>query len=137
MPAIVTSNLFDENTANANVVTLSDTGVYLRLFTNNVTPDPSFTLASFTEATFAGYAAKDLDGLWGPVNKVIDGEYRSQLPVQTFTGGVGANQTVYGWYIEGGGDLYLSCRFTAPIVVNNGTSFQVYIDYEVWSKSIL
>lgn len=71
----------------------------LHLFKNNWTPGDTDTLATFTEATFAGYAAITLTGgLWTITQAVPT---NATYPAQTFnctTSGV--SQTIYGYYVS-------------------------------------
>ena len=70
----------------------------LRLYSNDTTPDETFTLAAFTECSGGGYAAKTLmPGSWvlttGDPSMV---EYAEQE--FEFSGATAAPGTVYGWY---------------------------------------
>lgn len=92
----------------------------LKLFQNNYTPVVGSVLASFTEATFSGYAAGIITaGGWtAPVN---DGTGRaiSNNALFTFsntTGAIGNN--IYGYFVTdaGGTKLYWAERFgVAPV----------------------
>ena len=70
--------------------------LYLRLFSNNVTVDGTQDHTSFTEATFAGYAAIALPdpGASSVAAHIASRAYAQQ----TFTITAGS-QNIYGWYI--------------------------------------
>lgn len=99
--------------------------LYLRLFTNNFTPVITDVAAAFTEATYPGYAAKNLtladvdaDGFDANWNYFT----LSNNNLFLCTGTSGLPQTVYGWFItgnlEGTGPLVIcSNKYTTPIVI--------------------
>lgn len=73
--------------------------VSLRLYSNDVTPGESSSLASFTQVAGGGYAAKTLDSgswVWTPGDPT-EGEYAEQEFV--FTGPTDSPGTVYGYYL--------------------------------------
>ena len=79
----------------------------LRLFVNNHTATETDTVTNFTEATFPGYAAKNLTS-WGSafLNSNTQGETDETVRVFTQTSVPGSPQTVYGYYItDGSGNL--------------------------------
>lgn len=98
----------------------------LKLYENNITPGESDTEATYTEATFPGYAAKPLSGAnWS----VIEGDPTEiSYALQEFTA-TGPGNGVYGYTVEesGSGKLKWSERFpSAPYtIVNNGDKIQV------------
>jgi len=98
----------------------------LRLYENNITPSESDTEATFTEATFPGYAAKTLTGAnW----TVVEGDpSEASHPLQEFVAS-GAGNSPYGYYVTESvsGKLKWSERFVgAPYsIVNNGDSIRV------------
>jgi len=68
----------------------------LRLYSNNITPADSDTAATYTEATFAGYASITLTGAsWSaPASGV------TSFAQQTFTrSSTGATENIYGYYV--------------------------------------
>jgi hypothetical protein len=69
----------------------------LKLFSNNITPSDTDTAATYTEATFAGYAAITLTGAsWGAASAGTI-TYGSQ---QTFTRSTtGTTENIYGYYV--------------------------------------
>lgn len=69
----------------------------LRLFKNNITPSDTDTTATYTEATFPGYAAINLVGAsW---NAAVPGSitYSAQ---QTFTASGVSTDDIYGYYVN-------------------------------------
>ena len=92
----------------------------LRLFSNNITPADTDTAATYTQATFAGYAAIALTGAnW---NTASGGNitYNAQ---QTFTRSTtGTVENIYGYYVVqsvSGILLYSERDATAPAPVTN------------------
>lgn len=89
------------------------------------TPGPALTLASFTEATFTGYAALAAGvGTGQTFNDVTGGRVVQALePAGGWhwqaTGTTGLPQTIYGWYLSDNGNtqLYASGLFVTPIVL--------------------
>lgn len=79
--------------------------LHLRVFKNNFTPLKASTLADFTEADFAGYAAADIDPATWPAPSSVGGVAQSMyLPApQVFTCTAGT-QDVYGWYLTDNAD---------------------------------
>lgn len=107
---------------------LTDANVVYRLFANNVTPDRSTTLGSFTECSFSGYAAVTLTrsdfSLTGVVAHV--GGIQA-LPV-AFLNSSGTNQSAYGYYVTDSGNTILlkAARFdSAPVVKADTESYMV------------
>lgn len=81
----------------------------IHLFQNNVVPDGTFTLASFTEATFTGYSSQLVT--WGA--SFLNGSNKGQLDsgLHTFTAGtIGTSNTVYGYYVTDSGST--TCLFS-------------------------
>lgn len=100
----------------------------MRLYENNITPAETDTAATYTEATFTGYAAKSLTGAsW----TVTEGAPSSAAAAQqTFTSTADqATKNVYGYYFVQAvsGILMWAERFTgAPFAIaNNGDAIQV------------
>lgn len=91
----------------------------LRLFQNNITPSDTDTAATYTEATFTGYAGINLPGAsWNaPVPPTIT--YSAE---QTFTSSGVVSNSIYGYYLTQvtSGILCWSERdASAPFVVAN------------------
>lgn len=94
----------------------------LKLFENNVTPGETDTEATYTEATFAGYAAKTLT--YANWNFTTSATYNA---AQTFTSNTGSqDKYVYGYYVvqAADGKLLWAEKFSdGPYhIVNNGDS---------------
>ncbi len=90
----------------------------LRLYSNNVTPDESSSLATFTQVTGGGYAAKSIvsaDWTWTPGDPTV-----GEAPEQefAFTGATDAPGTIYGYYlVDTVTGLYIGGeRFTASVL---------------------
>lgn len=100
----------------------------LKLYKSNTTPAETDTLATFTEATFTGYASVTLTGANWTVTSGAPSDMTA--PAQTFTSS--ADQTaenVYGYTVEEvtAGTLDWAERFTgAPYVIqNNNDAIQI------------
>jgi hypothetical protein len=133
---LVASN-YSTQKALDNVLTNLNSASYLGVYSNNLTPTPATVWADLVEATFSGYARVNLAGLWGSSGAIMDGEYKSDLPAQTFTG-TGSSQTVYGWFvIDATPHLWLSQLFPAPITVTSGVNFSIALQLQNWALSIV
>jgi hypothetical protein len=91
----------------------------LRLFTNNLTPGKSTTIANINEATATGYSPITLTGTSWTVTSSA-GTNSAVYNQQTFTFTTGSS--VYGYYITTiAGDLLWLERFSvAPFVLPSG-----------------
>lgn len=117
-------------------ITTNLTTLNLRLYQNNITPAETDTAATYTEATFTGYAAVTAmpTGSW----TVVEGApTRASYPQQTFSSSAGSqNQSIYGYYMTRttNGRIALAERFTdGPyVIVNNGDQIRVtpQIDFD-------
>jgi len=97
--------------------------LYLRLYSNNITPTTITTLADFVEVTGGSYTQKTLAAdAWDVSGNVAT----SDTQIWNFTSGVG---NIYGYYLVGqtSGKLYASERFTSgPFnIVNPGDQVSV------------
>lgn len=102
--------------------------VKLKLFQSNTTPGETDTTATYTEATFTGYAEKTLTGASWTVTNADPSE--ASYAAQTYTSSAGSqNQSVYGYYVtnSAGTVLLWAERFTdGPYtIVNNGDTITV------------
>lgn len=102
--------------------------VHLHLFQNNLTPSPGNVLADFIEATFTGYALKNILVANYPVDQVMpDGSIVGIFPAnQTFLDtNVTVANTVYGAYLTDSADSVLigSVRFDTPKIMDGPTKF--------------
>jgi len=89
----------------------------LRLYKNNITPSDTDTAATYTEATFTGYAAITLTGASWNAAAAGTITYSAQ---QTFTCSAVATDDIYGYYVTqtGSGTLLYSERdASAPFAV--------------------
>ena len=108
---------------------VSATGdVKLHLYQNDVTPGESDTVATYTEATWTGYAEKTLTGGSWTVTNADPSE--ASYAQQTYTSTAGSqNQANYGYYVTNSANTILlwAERFTsAPYtIVNNGDTISV------------
>ena len=99
----------------------------LRLYSNNITPADTDIAGTYTEATFAGYAALTLVGAtWGAA-AAGSITYGSQ---QTFTRNVtGVPENIYGYYVTqavSGILVYSERDGAAPFAVtNNGDAIKL------------
>lgn len=117
--------------------TVLNTGHSLRLFANNFVPDPSTPLASFTEATFTGYAAIDLTGAFTGPAFVQNGQYELQGGVFAWTNSGATTQTVYGWYIDDGTVMDACQLFDVPFVMAPNVTLAFALRPQEISQSVL
>lgn len=100
----------------------------LCLYQNNITPAEADTVATYTAATFTGYAQITLTGAsWTITGGAPSSAAYAQ---QTFTSTAGAqNQPIYGYFLKRltTGDLVYAERFSdGPYtIVNNGDNIKV------------
>lgn len=91
----------------------------LRLYKNNITPSDTDTAATYTEATFPGYAAITLTGAsWSAAS----GGTISYSAQQTFTCSGVATDDIYGYYVTqvtSGTLLYSERDTAAPTAIRN------------------
>jgi len=91
----------------------------LKLYKNNITPSDTDTAATYTEATFGGYAGITLTGAsWGAASSGTI-TYGSQ---QTFTCNATATDDIYGYYVVqsvSGTLLYSERDANAPLAIRN------------------
>lgn len=100
----------------------------LKLFTNNITPAETDTAATYTEATFTGYAAKNLLAADGAVVEGAPSEL--SYPLQQFDSTDATNnEVIYGYFVVGAtsGRLAWAERFPdgPQLMSNNGDHIQV------------
>ena len=101
-------------------------GGVLRLFQNNLTPNPANIVTDFVEATFVGYSQKNLINAFGGVWKVVSGIWQTTSTIQTFSCVGEAPQIIYGWYITYTNVLYYS-TFLNPPTISNGVNLPVQV----------
>ncbi len=74
------------------------TGLHLRLYKNNLTPDQDTVLSDFTEADFSGYA--QVSPSFGSASTVSHKGKIVDTSARNFThNGGGTSNTVYGYYL--------------------------------------
>ena len=100
----------------------------LRLYTNDITPSETDTTATYTEATFTGYAAITLTASSWTVTEGEPGN--AAYPQQTFTSSADQSpQSVYGYYFTRvtSGRLAWAERFPSGpyVIANNGDNVKV------------
>lgn len=107
----------NEGEVQALLALLSAQNLFLRLYSNNVTPDETTTVASFIQVTGGGYSQKTLSFLnWSftPGNP----SYATQAQ-QTFafTGVPSGTPYVYGYYVSDlAGTLFWAERFASSVL---------------------
>ncbi len=102
----------------------SDENYILKLFTNDVTPDQNFAVASFVQATFTNYVAKTLTRTnWNAaatVSNKAESSYGTNPQVWTCST---VGQTIYGYWIDNGQGsptLLWAERFSVARVLADG-----------------
>ncbi len=100
----------------------------LHLYTSNTTPSETDTTATYTEATFTGYAAITLTASSWTVTEGAPSN--AAYPQQTFTSSADqAPQSVYGYYFTRvtSGRLAWAERFPSGpyVIANNGDNVKV------------
>jgi hypothetical protein len=116
---IVTSDQQLMTIANTIQAISAGIDVVIKLYTNNHAPDQFDLSASFTEATYPGYAAQGVLGAdWGVpfLNGANNWEFDNVL--KTFTSTGASAETVWGYWIETPGGAFVFAElFPAPIPV--------------------
>lgn len=108
--------------------------LFLRLFSNNVTPSETDTAATFTQVTGGGYSQITLDkDDW----TITSGDPSFGTQAQktfSFTGPTGAPSTIYGYYVvNGAGVLQWAERFpgaNVPFTPIAGSSIKITPRFE-------
>lgn len=113
--AIVVPNSIEEVIAQY-ILTTAD--LKLRLYSNNYAPAENAVIASFTEVTGGGYAAKTLSsGSWTiTIGNPTEGVYAAQT--FSFTGTIGGSGVVYGYYVTNTAGTTLYWAESLPSAVN-------------------
>lgn len=126
--ALLVPNHGEGDMLNALIAKAAAENLVLRLYTSNTTPAEADTAATYTEATFTGYAALTLTA----ANWVITegAPSNAAYPQVTFTSSAGAqSQSVYGYFLTRvtSGRIAWAERFTdGPyVIVNNGDAIKV------------
>ena len=104
-------------------------GVFCRLYTNNYTPVETSTTGNFTQASFTGYAAIQLNNWSTPAYS--SGKGVTTNAVVTFTNSSGSPVTIYGYFCSDttNTNLWFAERdASAPITLNPGDSYAITIE---------
>lgn len=136
MPTPVLSNALLVARA-GTLATLLNNGHKLKLYSNNYTPTPSSPITAFVECNFQGYLAADLTGAFGAPSFVVDGQYQISTGFFTYTCSGGAGQTAYGWWIDDGTNLKMAQQFDTPVSITLGSPYQLQVQPQEISQSIL
>lgn len=106
--------------------TTSPVTITARLFTNNITPSVSDTLANYTEATFAGYASVNLAGWSAAAVASHIGSTTAGNASFTITSGT---QNIYGVYFTDPGNtkFYGAVRDPSAPVTLDAANTNTYI----------
>lgn len=102
--------------------------VKYHLFTNNVTPTLADTVATYTEASWTGYAAVSKTFTDYTINGVSGHNGFAIASPIAFSNTSGSSQNAYGYYVtdSGGTILLAAARFdSAPVSIPNGGSTSV------------
>lgn len=110
-----------------NKVTTTE-NLVLRLFQNNITPAATDTAATYTQATFTGYASVTLTGASWTVT--AGNPSTATYAQQTFTSSANqATQQIYGYYLVRASslDIVYAERFSdGPYpITNNGDAIKI------------
>jgi hypothetical protein len=108
----------------------------LRLFQNNHVPNHADTAASYTEATFAGYAAINLT-TWGTPYLSADFHAWIDETLRTFTStGSSPANTIYGYFVtKGSGDLLFAEAAAVAVTINaSGQAYSVLPRFSLTSE---
>jgi hypothetical protein len=133
--ALVFSNQGDVLALKALVNHTAGQDLYLKLFTNNVSPVQDHTEADYVEATGGGYSHKAITGTsWtftagATGTSVGTASYTTQT--WTFTGALTGTATVYGYYVvqQGTGSMVWAEATSSPFTpTTNGDTFSVTLN---------
>jgi hypothetical protein len=135
---IIASNKWIQDDIDA-LRTVINSGHTLKLFQNNVTPDPSkVAISFFTVANWDTYANQALTSDFAASTKIVDGEYQILSTVHVFAVPGSGSQTIYGWWIDDGSNVKLSYRFDSSVTMSTSNpALAVQIAYQQWAKSLL
>lgn len=116
----------------------------LRLFVNDIIPAPGDVIGAYTQATFDGYAAKDVTGAFAAPVQDEAGIYSSRSTLQTWNPpGAGAPQDVRGIYltVNNGVDpeyLIFALRFDNPVTMAvGGDPLSLRVVYRQYAAALL
>lgn len=119
--AFVVQNHGEGDALRAIVAHTAATALILRLYSNNVTPAETDTAATYTEATFSGYAAVTLTGASWTITEGAPSD--AAYAEQSFTAdaSIAALQNIYGAFMTRttSGRIFASKDFSAARPVEN------------------
>jgi len=130
--ALVLPNVGESDALAAIVGKAAAENLVLHLYTNDVTPGETDTTASYTEATFTGYAAITLTAANWVVTEGAPSN--AAYPQQTFTSSADqTSQAVYGYYLTRvtSGRIAWAERFPSGpyVIANNGDNIKVTLNF--------
>lgn len=110
----------------------------LRLFTNDVIPTPEDEYADYTEPTLTGYAAVDTTGEWTTPARDEPGVWSMQTEIYTFlaTDDEEEPETVYGGWIETGGEFVAAGRFAEPFEWDHSQPLRIRVIYSQFAAPV-
>lgn len=107
----------------------------LHLFTNNHIPASADTAASYTEATFTGYAASTIAGGSWTVTNPSSGVAQAANAQVTFASSANQTaQTVYGYYVlhaDGATLAFAELFASAQTIQNNGDTIKITPQFQM------
>ncbi len=133
MPLVVTNA--GENRLLDWVFRTSGTNLSLRLYTNAYTPVATSVIGDFTEATFAGYAARTLTrASFNAATTNAAGKAEITYADQTWS--ATSNQTVHGYFVtDSSGNLLFAERFATSKALVSGDSLIVSPKFTLSSEA--
>jgi hypothetical protein len=92
----------------------------LKLYNNNIAPNPASTTDTFNEATFAGYAPKILNRSGWSAPTTVSDTAQTSYSQQSWTC-TGLGDTIYGYYVIGSTSnvLLWAEEFSSPRLVGS------------------
>ena len=103
----------------------------LKLYQNDITPDPDTDQTDLTISTFTGYSNQNANDWSTPIAQTSTLVFMD-TPTHTFVCTGGGSQEIYGYGLyEAGGDLVISERYaSAPFSISPGLAFGVALYFE-------
>lgn len=136
MYVIYPSNYLAATEANALLDLFFTRNPTLRLFTNNFQPTPGTNVAQFSEASFAGYARKNLASVFNAPVKVQDGAYSITSDPFSFLPAASSPTMVQGWYIQDINNWLFAAQFLTPEAVIDSVPIAFTIQLIIGSLTI-
>jgi len=112
-------------------------GHTLRLFSNNIVPNPSMMFPDFQESSFPGYARWSLNDAFQPTTKVRNGHYAMRTFEHIFTCTGPSAFAVFGWWIVKDGLVKFAFRFPELVSLGTGVEIPVRVTIEALSLHLL